>query len=280
MVKYGVFLNFKTTPRLTRPHRLGHSEVETQQIGREVQKLLGKGVITPSVAGPSDYFSHVFLRDKKDGTYRFILNLKGLNKHIERRHFKMESIKQIVAMVQPGCWMASIDLKDAYYSVPIHPDSRRFLKFVWDEEYEYPCLPNGYKDAPRIFTKILKPVYGTLREKGHQSVVYLDDTYLQGLTYSRCKVNVLLTIRVLQALGFTIHPSKSVVDPVQEITTLGFVINSLRMTISLTREKRTKIKRLCGDLSTIHNPTIRYVAMVIGNLVAASEAVPLAPPLL
>ena len=85
----------------------------------------------------------------------------------------MESIKQVIAMVQPGCWMASIDLKDAYYSVPIHKNSRKYLKFVWNSLiYVFTSLPNGYRDAPRIFTKIMKPVFGTLRAMGYSSVVY------------------------------------------------------------------------------------------------------------
>ncbi len=277
IIKYGVFLRFTTPPPLVTPHRLGYSETESKQIHLEVQKLLKKGIIVPSERESHDFYSQVFLRDKKDGTYRFILNLKTLNKHVEKCHFKMESIKQIVAMVQKDCWMASIDLKDAYYTLPIHPDSRKYLKFVWDQVYEYPCMPNGYRDAPRIFTKLLKPVFGTLRERGHQSVVYLDDAYLQGLSFRECKVNVLLTIRVLQALGFTIHPHKTVINPVQEIITLGFVINSRLMTITLTEEKRSKLKNLCLLLLSHTSYTIRRAARVIGNLVAASEAVPLAP---
>ena len=277
IVKYGVVLDFVTPPPKCSPHRLGYSEEESRLLDVEVKKLLQKRIIAPSGVSPNAFYSQVFLRDKKDGSFRFILNLKRLNKHIEKRHFKMESIRQIVSMVQPGCWMASIDLKDAYYSVPVHPDSRKYLRFVWDQAYEYACLPNGYRDAPRLFTKLLKPVFGSLRQEGLPSVVYLDDAYLQGSNYSQCKLNVLVTVRVLRALGFTIHARKSVLEPVQEITTLGFVVNSLRMTICLTEEKRTKLIVLCRTLSTTDRPTIRQVAKVVGNLVATSEAVPLAP---
>ena len=62
-----------------------------------------------------------------------MLNLKKLNKQVTKIHFKMESIKNVIRMVTPGYWMASIDLKDAYYSVWIHPDHQRFLKFYWKE---------------------------------------------------------------------------------------------------------------------------------------------------
>ena len=191
----------------------------------------------------------------------------------------MESIRNVISMMQPDCWMASLDLKDAYYSVPIHPKSRRFLKFICPKGnvYKYPTLPNGYRDAARIFTKLLKPVFGTLRELGYQSVAYLDDAYLQGTCHRQCTQNIRLSIRVLQALGYTIHPTKSILEPVQEIETLGFVVNSKTMTISLPQNKKAAIKELCQEALTYPKLTIRQVARLVGTLVATSEAVPLAP---
>ena len=62
--------------------------------------------------------------------------------------------------MRPGCFTASVDLKDAYYSDPIAKEYRKYLKFEWQGSfYEYTWLPNGLACAPRLFTKILKPVY-------------------------------------------------------------------------------------------------------------------------
>ena len=69
------------------------------------------------------------LTPKKDGSDRMILNLKGLNRFMEYRHFKMESFSTVVNMVKPNCFMASVDLKDAYYSVPIALEHQKYLKF-------------------------------------------------------------------------------------------------------------------------------------------------------
>ena len=49
----------------------------------------------------------------------------------------------------------------------------------------------------------------TFREKGFLSVVYVDDSYLEGDDYEDCFSNVLNTIEILRSLGFTIHPDKS-----------------------------------------------------------------------
>ena len=87
------------------------------------------------------------------------------------------------------------------------------------------AMPNGYSDAMRIFTKILKP-FKVLREQGHLSVVYVDDVYLQGDTRAECCENILDTLNLLLSLGFTIKCSKSIFEPTQKIIALGFVIDS------------------------------------------------------
>ena len=66
-------------------------------------------------------------------------------------------------------------------------------------------MSNGYSDVMWIFTKILKPVYANLRQKGHLSVVFVDDPYLQGDTETECLRNVETTIALLEYSGFTCH---------------------------------------------------------------------------
>ena len=60
-----------------------------------------------------------------------ILNLKKLNKFVACHHFKMESFKHVISMMKPNCFMASVDLKDAYYMRmhgAIHQDYQKYLK--------------------------------------------------------------------------------------------------------------------------------------------------------
>ena len=85
-------------------------------------------------------------------------------------------------------------------------------------------MPNGYGPAMRIFTKITKVSFSVLRMQGHTSVVYVDDSYLQGDSYETCLKNVNDTIVMLRSLGFTIHPGKSVLKPKQNLIYLGFII--------------------------------------------------------
>ena len=58
----------------------------------------------------------IFIRQKPDGSYRLILNLKNLNEDMPYIQFKMETIQSVLSLITPRCYLASLDLKDAYYS--------------------------------------------------------------------------------------------------------------------------------------------------------------------
>ena len=78
---------------------------------------------------------------------------------------------------------------------------------------------------------------------------------------------------LLQSLGFVIIVSKFQLIPVTRIVYLGFIIDTISMTLSLPDEKVDKILCACQNLLTCINPSVREVAYVIGLLVLASPAV-------
>ena len=136
-------------------------------------------------------------------------------------------------------------------------------------------MPNGYGPAMRIFTKISKIPFCILTEKGFLSVVYDNDSYLQGDDYEDCFSNVLNTIEILRSLGFTIHPDKSKFTPIQCIIYLRFISNSAQMTITLTLKKKQNILNLCQEIFREDVVTIRFLSKLIRNLVAGFPAVTL-----
>ena len=189
----------------------------------------------------------------------------------------MESLQNELELIRPGVYMASIDLKDVFYLVPVHKDHQAYLTFFEEEYLKFVCMPNGYGPAMQIFTKISKIPFSILREKGFLSVVYVDDSYLEDDDYEDCFSNVLNTIEILRSLGFTIHTEKSKFIPTQCITFLGFILNSVQMTITLTLEKKEKILNFCHEILKEDVVTIRFLSKIIGNLVAAFPAVTLGP---
>ena len=138
--------------------------------------------------------------------------------------------------------MTSVDLKDAYYSIPIAEEDRKFLMLEWKGKYyQFTCLPNGLSSAPKVFTKILKPVYAHLRSNGYTCMGHIDDCFLIGYTFYSCQRNVFDTVSLFTKHGFTVHSVKSALKPQQKIEFLGFVLDSITMTVTLNEYKAMKV---------------------------------------
>ena len=222
------------------------SPSKCQIIDSEVQKLVSKQVISCCEHTSGEVLSPVFTRQKKDGSHRMILNLSRLKSKVSYCHFKMDSLSTALSLISKNCFMASIDLKDAYYSVPIFSEHKKYLRFTWiNNLFEFNVLPNGLSPGPRWFTKLLKPVFALLRKDGHISTSFLDDSLLVGATKDRCMDNVLDTIALFWKLGFIVHPTKSVLEPATRIQHLGAIIDSVSMKVSLTKERKSDLKADC-----------------------------------
>ena len=187
-----------------------------------------------------------------------ILNLKNLNKHVQYSHFKMDTLQSVISLMTPNCFMASVDLKDAYYSVPVAVAHQKYLKFEWGGKlYQFTCFRNGLAFCPRKFTKLMKRAYAVLRQLGHINSPYIDDSYLQAGSYEECLANVLDIVQMFLSLGFILHPQKSVFTPTQKLVFFGFVLDSVQMkklassnqsVPSLSRPKKTLYRRFSRAL--------------------------------
>ena len=127
-------------------------------LNQSVQELRNKGVIEPAPL-TLGFYSRLFLVRKATGEWRPIIDLSSLNVFVHRPSFTMETPRSILRALQQGQWLTSLDLKDAYFHIGIHPADRRYLRFCHnDTAWQFTVLPFGLSTSPRVFTKILKPV--------------------------------------------------------------------------------------------------------------------------
>jgi len=96
------------------------------------------------------------------------------------------------------------------------------------------------------------------------------------IPYEDCKENIRDTVDLINSLGLTIHPDKSIIIPTQEIQYLGFILNSREMTVQLTREKALKIKELCQNIFRLEYISIREFSELMGKMVASEYGIPYA----
>ena len=247
-------------------------------VSNEITKLLHKGVISVSKHEINEFISPIFLVPKDDDSFRMILNLRALNENMPYIHFKMDTFASVVNLLRPGCFMCSVDIKDAYYTVPISQNHKKYLKFKFKGTlYNFNCLPNGLSSGPRKFTKLLKPALAYLRNRGFIIVAYIDDIMIIDESYEKCRMALIETIKLFDDLGFVINAQKSSFIPCKCLKYLGFCIDTEHMITYLPESKKTKIKASCISLIQCESPTIREVARVIGSIVTTFPAVKFGP---
>ena len=275
----GYRLELESQPRQRFPPRLDIvSEEMSEQVDMEVAKMLQKEAVRQVTPVQSQFLSRLFTVPKKDGTARPVVNLRPLNQYMQKQRFKMESIAMLRHLLKRGDWMGSIDLKDAFQSVPIHKDFRKLLRFMWKERlFEFRCLPFGLSSAPRTFSKILKPVMALFRRSGIRCLIFIDDLLMIASSPQELRQILQEAVTVLTSLGFRVNREKLDLVPSQEIQYLGFIVNSKSMTLCLPKEKIKRIVQDSKHALARRTLSVRAIARLIGRMSAVTQAVLPAP---
>ena len=209
------------------------NQEERLQIKSEIKEILRKGEIQHVKSEPGEFLSNLFFVNKKDAGYRPVKNLKFLNVFTPYQDFKMEGMYLIKGLLQEHNFLIKIDLKDAYFGIPLDKSSRKYIRFWWEENlYEFLCLCFGLGPAPLIFTKLLKIPIALLRRINVKIIIFLDDMLVMAQTLKEILQEKEALIFLLQNLGFVIIFKKSQLTPVKEIEFLRLVINSLSMILA------------------------------------------------
>ena len=224
------------------------------------------------------FYSRLFLVPKKGDSFRPVIDLSHLNKFIANEHFQMENLTCIKHLLNVNEYIVKLDLKDAYLTVGVHPESQKFLRFVWlGQTYQFLALPFGLNTAPRIFTKLLKPVVAYLRTRNIRLLIYLDDILIIGSSVQILREHTALVIELLQNLGFIINYERSLLTPTPVLEFLGFLINSKTMKFYLPQTKVAKVLDLCKSLLKENPISLHLLAQLQGFLESCRPAVWLAP---
>ena len=250
------------------------SKAQRELVKREMQTMLRKGAISQIDHTQGKLISSLFLVEKKDGGQRPVINLKSLNFFVPYEHFKMESLNSLQFFLKKVDYMAKLDLKDAYFCVTLHKESRKFVRFQWDGKlYEFLCLCFVLGPAPRIFTKLLKVSLAVLRRSNLLIIIYIDEMLKIGRTREEVESTRDTLIYLLQHLGFVLNLKKSVLHRCQEIELLGLMVNSVNLTLSLPLQKVQKVQEECTKMYSKNWTSILELTKLLGLLLSTIQAV-------
>jgi len=246
-------------------------------ISQEIEKLLQTGTIIETDRVTN--ISPLGAVPKKNGKLRMILDLRRVNNYISTPRFAMEDIRKVRPLLQTGDWMTSIDLKDGFHHIPVHPRDQQHLGMCWKGKiYTWTHLPFGLSASPYIFCKVLRETITILRRQGIRVNCYMDDLLILGRSREECQEAVKVTLETLKMFGWQVNMDKSHLTPTQELDYLGFTINTeATPTLAMQKEKLTalkkEIRRLLVQGHQQQGITARRLARTLGTLIANSPAV-------
>jgi hypothetical protein len=216
--------------------------------------------------------SPFFLLKKGEKT-RPILDLREVNCALKYHHFKMEGIGAAKALISQGSWFTKIDLKDAYLSIRVADQDRRYLGFKSPEgkQFRFTCLPFGLASAPRIFTKIIREVLKPIRTQGITVVAYLDDFLIISSSAEQALKDYQAVSLHLTNHGFTLNSKKCIPIPQQEVVFLGMSLNSQTMSVKIPRDKVRSMKAEIRRVLNNKFVQIRKLAALLGKMGAMAE---------
>jgi len=289
MVSRGLYWHWKTGPPLQsyrapppRPGFLSDEAVEV--LDGEVSDMLVKSAITkstdlPDISGPQFIVGFFAVPKKQKNQWRPIVNLRPLNVYIDNPHFKMETIKTVRQFIVKDSFLISIDLADAYMSFVIRQSFRQFLGFSWKGiDYFCRCLCFGLNVAPRLFSKIFKKVLRFLRIQLLIAILaYLDDLLMQHHDPVTLQSQMQVVVVILHLLGFRVNWKKSDLVPSQQVTFLGFNIDTVKMTLALPTSKVANIRASAASILEAGSLSFQALQSLMGTLEAARPAVVVAP---
>ena len=244
IITNGYVLPFISKPNLVRAPLIqsGYKAIQKElALTSCIQSLLSKNTIERVENVKSlGFYSRLFLVQKPHQRWRPVIDLSRFNTFLLVKRLKMETPESIRASLIPGEWVSSIYLADTYLHIPIHPKSRKYLRFCHRSQvFQFTSLPFGLATAPQVFIMIVKEVKLMALSRRIRLHQYLDDWLIRAQSQEEAQVNTVVDLT--QSLGRIINQEKSELKPTQVFSFIGYEYHLDSALVKPTQERWLKL---------------------------------------
>lgn len=168
------------------------------------------------------FYARVFLVPRKNDKQCPIFSMKPLNAFIVGWSFCMATLKMVAGALRKGDFMVSLHLSDAYFHLRIHPHFHGFLRFKFQGKlFQFWATPFGLSLAPRVFTRITRPIILFCCRLSIRIIFYLDDSIIMARSQQEVIQHSNFVLLLLKCLGFLINLQKLDLALARKFTFLG-----------------------------------------------------------
>lgn len=164
----------------------------------------------------SEWVSPIVVTKRKNNTIRMCVDLREPNKAVVQDSHPLPLIEDLLAELHGSVMFSSLDLKNAYYQVPLHEESRGLTSFITHEGLYHFCrVPYGLCSAPSAFQRMM-----TMILKGLDGVqCYLDDVIVHGVSEANHNANLKAVLKRINEAGLQLNADTCKFN----LTTLSFL---------------------------------------------------------
>jgi hypothetical protein len=204
-------------PLFQRPYRV--SPQENKVIYEELQKMLQAGVIEPA---RSPWASPVILIQKSDGSWRFCIDFRKINKITKSIHWPVTRIDDCLACFGGRKWFSNLDLFAGYWQIKMAEQDKEKTTFICKYgTYQFKVMAFGLKNAPSLFQEMMEKVLADVLMQF--VVVYLDDVTIHSSDEAEHLKHIDAVFERLDRANLRIKLSKCHFG-LQELKFLGFIV--------------------------------------------------------
>jgi hypothetical protein len=278
VLSQGLTFNWKVTPKLSKEpwfFQPPRDKGKFDRLLKEIDELLAKRAIVQIPRDTPGWYSLVFLVPKKTGGFRPVFDLSQLNRHLVIPRFRMESALTIMKSLEKGNWVFSVDIKDAYLHVPIHPKYQKYLHLaLLGKVYKFTVLPFGVATAPYVFTRIVGAMADVIHLRGVKFHHYLDDWLIVADSYQQARQAAEYVLKLAISLGWIPNWEKSILTPTQSLVHVGIQYDLVKGLAFPPRARLEKLEAASIPLLGKEGCSARQILSLIGLLASMEKQVP------
>ena len=155
----------------------------------------------------SPWASPIVLVKKKDGSTRFCVDYRKVNKVTRKDAYPLPRVDDTLDTLAGAKWFSTLDLISGYWQVEMHPDDREKTAFCTLEGlFEFNVMPFGLCNGPATFQRLMDMILAGLQWS--RCLVYLDDIIIFGTTFEEHLSNLELVFDRLREAKLRLQPVK------------------------------------------------------------------------
>lgn len=191
---------------ISKKHRLGLLPI--------ISRLKHRGLLIP-INSPCN--TPILPVRKPSGDYRLVQDLRLVNDAVIPIHPVVPNPYTLLSHIPPNTTFFSVlDLKDAFFTIPIHPDSYFIFAFTWDDpqteisqQLTWTVLPQGFRDSPHLFGQALARDLLSCNCSPSVVLQYVDDLLICSPSQPECTRATTKLLNFMGSKGYRVSPNKA-----------------------------------------------------------------------